>query len=206
MQLQKPLYLFFIFVLVSVSIPSQARIICWTNKDGVKECGDRLPPEYAQKDRQELNEQGLVIEETERAKTEEELAAMKEQAALDAEKQKLEEERALQDRILIETFTNVEDINMARDGKLSAIETSINLAEKRNEKLQSDLDKLVEEAAAEERAGKTAPEHLVKDIETLRRQISNNNDFIAGKRSEQEQVTQEYAKSAERFKELKGIE
>jgi hypothetical protein len=30
------------------SLTADAAIKCWTNKEGVKECGDTVPPEYAQ--------------------------------------------------------------------------------------------------------------------------------------------------------------
>ena len=206
MKSSKPLIFLIALILSTFTLTANARIVCWTNKDGVKECGDKVPPEYAQKDRQVLNEQGLVIDEKERAKTEEELAAEKEKESVEAEKLALQEEQARHDKILLDTFSNVDDINMARDGKIAALETTISLTEKRNEKLQTELNKLVEQAAAEERAGKAPSEDLVKDIEALRRQIDNNNNFISDKRTEQETVKEEYAKNVARFKELKSIE
>ena len=47
-----------LFVLV---LPSQAhgRIKCWTNSEGVRECGNTIPPEYAQKSHEEVSEQGV---------------------------------------------------------------------------------------------------------------------------------------------------
>jgi hypothetical protein len=193
-------------MLVFLSIPVQARIVCWTNKDGVKECGDKVPPEYAQTDRQEMNKQGLVVEEKERAKTEEELAEAKRQAEIQAEKDRLAQEEARRDKILLDTFSSIDDIEMTRDGKIAAIQASISLAEARNQKLQSELDKLVQHAANEERAGKPASEDLVNDIDSLRRQINDNNNFIAEKQKEQDLVREASAKDVERFKELKSIQ
>lgn len=192
--------------LVSLSMPAQARIVCWTNKDGVKECGDKVPPEYAQTDRQELSKQGLVVDEKERAKTDEELAEEKRQAELQAEQDRIAQEEARRDKILLDTFSNIDDIEMTRDGKIAAIQTSISLAEARNQKLQAELEKLVEQAANQERAGKPIPEDLEKDIESLRRQIKTNDDFIADKRKEQDLVREASAKDVERFKELKSIQ
>jgi methyl-accepting chemotaxis protein len=80
------------------------------------------------------------------------------------------------------------------------------LAEKRMETIQADLDKRIKAAADAERAGNAPGEALLKDIESLRRQINNNNQYIAEQRQEQEQVKQEYAANIERFKKLKGIE
>ena len=52
---------------------TNARMKCWTNSDGVKECGNRVPPEYTQQGYQELSTGGIVKEKTERVKTKEEL-------------------------------------------------------------------------------------------------------------------------------------
>lgn len=189
-----------------MAIPAQARIVCWTNNEGVKECGDKVPPEYAELGHKELDKRGFVVDEKAREKTDEELAEEKKQAELLAEQERLAQEEARRDKILLDTFSNVDDIEMTRDGKIAAIQTSISLSEARNQKLQTDLDKLVEQAANEERAGKSISEHLEKDIESLRRQIKTNDDFITEKRLEQDLVREASAKDAERFKELKSIQ
>jgi hypothetical protein len=196
---------FIVLALALVAVPAEARIVCWTNKEGVKECGDKIPPEYSQESHQQLNEQGMVVEETARAKTEEELAEEKKHEAEQAEKDRIAGEESKRDKILLDTFSSVDDIQMARDGKIAALESSISLTQKRNEKLQADLDKLVEQAAAEERAGKTPSEDLVKDIDSMKKQMETNTTFIADKRKEQEMVTEAYARDMERFKELKSV-
>lgn len=198
------LLILFSLITIAFAMSTQAAIKCWTNKDGVKECGDRIPPEYSQTGHQELNKQGLVVDETERAKTGEELEEAKKLAALKAEEDRIAAEQAKKDQILLDTFSSVDDLQMARDGKIAAIDSSISLAQKRNEKMQQDLDKWVGKAAAEERSGKAPPEDLLKDIETLRENIKNNNAFIAEKHAEQETVKAAYTKDIERFNELKS--
>ena len=184
----------------------QARMKCWTNNEGVRECGDKVPPEYAQKGHQELGKGGIVREKTERAKTPEELAEEERLAKLEEEKIRLEEEKRNQDRILLETFSSVSDIERARDDRITALEATIKLTQARNEKIQLDLDKRIHTAAADERSGKSPSEALLKDIESLKRQINNNNKFIDDKRIEQEAIKAAHAKDIERFKKLKGIE
>ena len=198
--------LIIVIIMCSMAIPAQARIVCWTNKEGVKECGDKVPPEYAELGHKELDKRGFVVDETAREKTDEELAEEKRQYEIQAEQEQLAQEAARRDKILLDTFSNVDDIEMTRDGKIAAIQTSISLAEARNQKLQAELDKLVEQAANEERAGKPISEVLEKDIESLRRQIKTNGDFMAEKRKEQGAVTEASAKDVERFKELKSIQ
>jgi len=182
------------------------RLICWTNNEGVRECGDRIPPEYAQQEHQELSKKGTVIKETDAPKTEEELAKEKEEAAAAEEEARLAKESALQDKILLDTFTSVEDIESARDGKLKTLDSTITLAEKRDTKMQAELDKKVNQAASAEREGKTPPAHLQDDIESLKRQINTNNELITNTHKEQEDVKAKYEKDIQRFKELKGAQ
>jgi hypothetical protein len=196
-----------IFTLSSLVLSgtAHARMKCWTNSEGVKECGNAVPPEYAQQGHQELGKGGLVREETGRAKTDEELAEQKRLDEIQAEKDKLAAEQKKKDEILLQTFSTVEDIERARDERLTQLEASIKLTEARTEKIQYDLDKRIQTAANAERAGKAPSEALLSDIESLKRQIKNNDAFIEGKRVEQEEIKKDHAKDIAHFKELKGI-
>jgi len=188
--------------LLVLSTPAQARIKCWENSDGVRECGETVPPEYAQKSHREISDQGITLEESAKVKTEEERLEEKRLLAIQEEEEAKKAEAKAQDKILLDTYSNTDDIQMTSDGKVAALESTINLANKRNEKIQSALDKRTAAAAAEELAGKQPSEELLKDIRSLKRQVKNNNKFIADKRLEQEETRKEYAEKVERFVEL----
>ena len=190
-------------MLLSTSV--QARLKCWTNSEGVRECGNAVPPEYAQQGHQELDKSGMVKKETERAKTDEKLAEAKRLEKEQAEKDKLAAEQKKKDDILLQTFSSVEDIERARDERVTQLEASIKLTQQRSQKIQEDLDKRIKKAAAAERAGKTPSEALLNDIESLKRQIKNNDKFIEGKRAEQEVIKEDHAKDIAHYKKLKGI-
>ena len=176
----------------------------WKDKDGQWHFGDVIPPEYSQQSYEELNKQGMTIDVQQRAKTDAEIAEEKRKAAIEEKKKKQAEEQARHDRILIDTFSNVDDIVMARDGKVAAINSRISLAEKRIEKLQQDLDSRMGEAAAQERSGKTPSKELKRDIDSLRRQVKNQQDFINAQNNEKDEVMASYAKDIQRFKELRS--
>ena len=150
-----------------------------------------------------MTELGIVIDEKERALTDEEIKERERQAEAEAEKERALEEQRHKDKILLQTFSSEEDIITARDDKIAAMEAQIKLAESRIEKLQADLDKRVEEAAAAERTGKQPPADLLEDIESLRRQIEANNEFISDTRAEQERIRAETDADLKRFRELK---
>lgn len=193
-----------IVVFATLSGPAQARFKCWTNNEGIRECGETVPPEFAQKGHQEISTQGVVLEKQERAQTKEELAQAARMAAAEEEQQKLKDEQATKDKILLDTFTSVADIETVRDDKLAVIESSITLTNKRNEKTQEDLDKRIEAAAAAELAGNAPNEALLKDIEILRARIAKNKIFIDDKRAEQDAVRKAADADIERFNRLKG--
>jgi hypothetical protein len=191
-------------VVISTSAQAQTRIKCWENSDGVRECGKTVPPEYSQQSHEEINSRGITVETSDRAKTEEERAEEDRLAAIQKEEDKRKAEAAAQDKILLDTYSNTDDIQMASDGKIAVLETNINLANKRTEKIQANLDKDTATAAAAELAGKQPSEDLLKDIKSLKRQIENLDKFIVDKRMEQEVIKKEYVEKIARFNELKG--
>ena len=191
-------------VLTTFSISSQAQIKSWINKDGVREFGKTVPPEYAQKGHKELSEQGTLIKEQERVKTEEELVEAAKAAELAAEEKRLEQDRRKEDSVLIATYTKADDIEMVKQERIQVIESNVKVIEKRTETIQLDLNKRMKTAADAERAGNTPNDALLKDIESLQRQIKTNNAYIEGKREEKEKTKSEFDAKIARFIELRG--
>ncbi|RKZ48793.1 MAG: hypothetical protein DRQ58_03675 [Gammaproteobacteria bacterium] len=190
--------------LVVISTSAQARIKCWKNSDGVRECGKNVPPEYAQQGHEEINKRGITVNTSDRASTEEERAEIDRLAAIQEEEDKRKAQAAAQDKILLDTYSNTDDIQMTSDGKIAALESSVKLANKRKEKIQANLDKDTATAAAEELAGRQPSEDLLKDIKSLERQIQDLDKFIVDKHLAQEMIEKEYTEKIARYKELTG--
>lgn len=186
--------------------PATAGIKCWTNDEGVRECGNSVPPEYAQQGHSELSDQGIVIDRRERAKTDEELAEQRRQAEIAAERERELQRQRRQDSILLQTFSSERDIISARDAKLAAMDGQIALAQNRIDKLREDLDKREDKAATAERSGKEPSADLLEDIASLKRQIRSNQAFIEETRTDQEELRKIYDRDLERFRELKAKE
>ncbi len=194
---------------VLLSVQAEARLKCWKNNEGITECGNVIPPEYAQKASKEISKSGIVVDKTTRAKTREELDAEKaerdKQAAIEAEEKRKAEKQAAEDRVLLDTFANEDDIILTRDGKLTNIDSDITLIESRIGSLQKNLDQMISQAADDERAGKPPSEKITSDIANVRRQIAQNNAFIDKKRAEQDTIRADYEELLKRFRELKGL-
>lgn len=182
-----------------------ARMKCWVNHEGIHECGNRVPPEYIQQGYLEIDKEGIVRKIKERAKTPAELAEARRLAALLATEQKQKEQEQARNRVLLQTFSSVSDIERARDDRVTALEAAIKLVGIRNENIRLNLNEHIKKAADSQRMGQTPAPALLEDIEALRRQIRNNSRFIDKKRVEQEQIRQAHALDIERYKRLKGI-
>ena len=77
-KLIKPGHLLFLLAMLLLSATAaQAKFKCWTNNEGVKECGNAVPPEYAQQGHEVMNKHG-VARESKKAKTLEELTQERE--------------------------------------------------------------------------------------------------------------------------------
>ena len=189
---------------LSPSPPAHARIKCWTNKDDVRECGNVVPPEYSQKGHEELSDQGIVIDRKERAKTPEELEEERRLAAIQAEEDRKARKKEIADRVLLDTFSSEDDLVLARDGKLAAIEQTIHVTESRIKKLQKSLNEIMSMAAEMERRGKPPADGTQNEIDVVRAQIAENRAYIKTLHKEQDAVRNAFESDLTRFKELKA--
>lgn len=140
----------FFFALITgltLSFPAAAKLYKWVDDNGVTHYGETIPPEYADKDREELNKYGRVIKSEEvmtperRREKEQE-----EEKQREAEKAALEQQR--HDRTLINTYSNVNEIDLARkrsvqqiDARINMLNSNLNTANDRLLSLQNEADR-----------------------------------------------------------------
>lgn len=193
---------------LTASMPAPAKIVCWTNSEGVRECGNAVPPEYAQQSIEHKSRMGITVEKIDRAKTPEELAAERAERAREREAE-LERERqaaaaARRDQVLLRTFTTEEDLKLTRDGKLAAIDSRIKHSEQVLTKLEANRADLEGEAASLERSGKKVPEDLRRQIEDTQAQIDKTLREIRQREQERILVQDQFNADLTRYRELKG--
>lgn len=185
-----------------------ARMKCWKNNEGVTECGNTVPPEYAQKGHTEKTKSGLTKSVTKRAKTKEEIAQEEaEKAKRKAEEReaaRLKAEQAERDRLLRQTYTTEEDIVLVRNGKLAAIDSRIKHTRQIIASLETSLTGMQKKAAKQERGGKKVDDKLMSKIKDTKEQITANNQFIADREAEIESINRQFDADVTRWRELKG--
>ena len=221
--IKKYLYLIISFTLITSILISNAhaRMKCWTNSDGVKECGDKVPPEYTQKGYQELSKGGIVTDETDKVKTKEELKKEKLEADAIARQQKKEKNKKSLDKMLLETFNSIDEIELAKEEKLKALASTIKITRKRIIKLQYQLDDIQDNNSIDDEENfedddedcvdddedcvDEKEEIFRKKVEALKNQIAENKNHLKYRTEEVERTKKLYIKYIARFKELKGI-
>jgi len=191
-----------LLVLLLVSQTSHAKyIMCWQNKQNIRECGGNVPPEYAQQRIEVLNERGIVVKIIQARKTKAQLA----EEARETKHRKAKEERRRQDMILLKTFTREEDLLASRDKQLAAIDSIITIANGNLKVLNSSLAQLQKQAADHERSGTNIPNILLKDISTVKSQINENDKYLKDKQQRKKEINQKFANDLKRYRKLKEI-
>jgi chromosome segregation ATPase len=184
------------------------KIVCWKNHENVRECGNSVPPEFAQKSIERKSKMGMTLEKTERAKTQEELAASREERTRlrkeKAENDRLATEQARKDRVLLQTFTTEEDLQLASKGKVAAIDSRVKHSEQLVTKLEGTRDDIQNEAAQIERGGKKVLEALAKKFNDVQVQIDSTQGQIEQRNKERIQVQEQFESDLVRYRELKG--
>ncbi len=176
----------------------------WVDENGQIRYGDRIPPQYARKSNETLNQQGITVDRQEAAKTPEQIAAAQRLEEAREAAERVQQEKDLKDRILLDTFTNEDEMVLTRDGKIEAIEAIIRVTNGRTEKLKLRLSKLKTRAANIERSGKPVSDKLNAEIRETRQQIAQNFIYLKSRNSDQQLIREQYEVDIARFRELQA--
>lgn len=204
----------FIATMLMLSLSSQGfaaaqTFKCWTNKQGVRECGNEVPPEYAQGETRTMNSRGMTVEEKARKPTKAELLEQqqKEAAAKNpagAQATGPSKEQQAYDKVLLASYLSEQDITAARTRKITAIDAAITYNTGVIGKLEEKLKKEQAKADTKIKGGKELSDDEKKDMELLQKQLDDKKSFIAAKQKEKEDTNLEYDGYLKRFRELKA--
>lgn len=196
-----------LLLLMLVSGPAAAqKLYKWVDENGQVHYGDKIPPEYANQDREVLNKQGLAVGREEGAETAEEVRARQEQ-----EKQaKAAEEQAQRDRMLLATYQNVDEIELLRERRLDQIDAQLTIQEQSLTNLKARHAEQVKRASRYQPANQDPkappmPEGMAGDIARAESDIRTQQLNLDKRRKERTALNQQFDADVARFKELKRI-
>lgn len=188
-------------LLMSMAGSAQAeKLYRWVDEDGNVHYSDKIPPEAVDQERTQLNEQGVAVDQVDRALTAEELAAEAERKRIEDEEQRRRAEQREADERIVRAFTGEDDIARLRDSKIEAIRRNIELTESTLDVQRKRMTSLRERAADYERAGEDVPANLVSEIDSLGKRIEEQRQFLNRRHEEMAQVQEDYMSQLEQFR------
>ncbi len=178
----------------------------WVDKDGQVHYGDSVPPEYAEQDRDILNNQGVPVGREEGTITPEEAAAIAaaEKAARD------EKKRKLRDRVLLQTYQSVQELEVLRDTRLELVDAQLTIQEQSLANLRAQRAQIQRQAARyaplnKDEDAAPLPEEIEKDLERSANDIATQEANLIKRRDEREMIRLTFEADIERYKELRSI-
>jgi hypothetical protein len=181
----------------------------WVDDNGVVHYGDRIPPQYANRDRNVLNNQGVRVGFEEGEVTPEERAAITAREAEVEAQAAAKAEGARRDRVLLDTYLSVSDIEDLRNRRLELLESQIKVTELYLTNLRKRLVTLQDEASrykpytAREGAPQV-PANLALDISRTVASINLYEQTLSRTRADQTTLKSAFDNDIVRFRELKG--
>ena len=201
-----------IVLMLLLTLPLSAmggKLYRWVDSDGRVQYSDRVPPAQRDKGHSRLDESGIELEKVKAARSKEEvekeLARERALKRLRTEQQRLIDKQKAADRVLLRTFRSEDDIKMARDGKLTAIDVHIQVIRGNIKRLKNRLEDLQKGAADLERQGRTPSQHYLDDMTSLRQQIKDAYASIIGKERDKDTIWANHEDDLQRFRSLKKL-
>ena len=172
----------------------QADAYRWVDDEGNVHFSDRVPADAADRDRDIINQRGMVTGRIEGSRSAQQQAA---------DIVGRDERRARRDRMIRESYVSEEDIISARDQRLEGLQSIIDLARDRVHVLQDRLNDLEQTREQQEAAGRTISHNLREQIRVTRDGLEDNLRFIDEREQELMETREGYQADLERFRELR---
>ena len=188
---------------LAFSFPAAAKLYKWVDGHGVTHYGETIPPEYANKGREELNKSGRVIKKEE-VLTPEGIAAKKEAEAKKRIDEKNELERKRHDQTLTNTYSNSKEIDLARNRSLQQVDARINSVNAQFRIARDNLLGLQKEAEGYTKAKKPIPTSLQEDLEETQTRQDKIQQTLDKLNAEKASVEARYDADKVRYQELTG--
>ena len=187
-------------VLISCSFVVQAKMFKWVDENGQMHFGDKIPQKYQVKEHEELNDYGVSTKHLAAKKTPEEKAK---ERRLEKERIKavLAEDRQKKlDRELLDIYSTERDLVVARDSRLNAIATQVQMSEAiinaTNKKIES-MEKQVINIKASKRE---VPIDLYNRIDSEKQQVAVQNRVMTKHKKHSNEILEKYNGYIERFR------
>lgn len=188
---------------MAFSMPAAAKMYKWVDDKGITHYGETIPPEFAGKDRAELSKSGRVVN-RENVLTPEERHAKDQENARKRDGEEDAREQKRRDNALINTYSNTDEIDLARHRNLQQVEARINSINSQVKMASDNLVGLQNESDGRTKAGKKIPASLREDLLESRARLTKLQQDLDKSKAEKAAVEARYDADKARYKELTG--
>jgi len=184
----------------------EAKMYRYKNAQGKTVVSSILPPEYSQGGYDILANNGTLLETVAPRKTAEQLRQdVIDKVKIEEEELKRKEQEQL-DTILINSYTDISDIERARDNEIVGKDRSIMLLKLNIRRLTGLLEDTQNRAARDERLGRDLSKELLNEIKRYKTRIDEESIEVQKIEQHKRNIFERYASSIIRFSELKAAE
>ena len=183
------------------------RLYRWVDGDGQVHFGDTIPAEYAEMDKQVLNEHGITVELLRGKKS---AAAIAEEKRLERIAREIELQRRA-DQALLATYMSIEEILMHRDRRVELFQAQTRVTELYLRNLQRRMENLLSSASGfqpynDDPDAPMIDRDLSDEIAATRETIARHEGNLQRFRSDETNIVKRFEGDIIRFKKLKGLD
>ena len=191
-------------LLASSPFSAQAKMYKWIDDEGQMHFGDKIPTKYLVKEHDELNEHGVQIKHKAAAKTAAEKA---EEERLKREQKKADliaKKKEQRDRVLLDTYTTERDLIVARDSRLDAVDSQVNLAETIISDSNKSIAAMKKQIVQIQASKREVPLDLYDKLESEKHQVIVQTRVMEKNKKRRDEIARQFNSYIERFKVLKA--
>lgn len=181
---------------------SGKKLYKWVDEKGNVFYSDKVPPDQIKHGRKELNQQGIITGRQEAALSEAERAQKRQQEAEARRKAAEAARKAEEDKRFLDSYATEDDLHRAFQLNLDLLGQQIAAAKNDVDLRQKSLDRLMGRAGEIEAAGKKVDAGLQSMIDSERRAISQQTNYLASKEQEKKLAETDYQTKLKRYRDL----
>ncbi len=174
----------------------------WVDDKNVTHYGDRVPPEYARRERAVLNDQAVEVRRLEAQKSPEQLADLE-------RRDNLAREQKEHDQFLLNTYTSVRDIEALRDQRLQQLADQRGSTETYVTSLHDRLGQLQLRAQMfrpynANPGARRMPDQLAEDLIRTLNEVRRQRSTLDDRREEETALTARFQSDIDRYRLLRS--
>lgn len=196
----------FMLASLAVSAGETQKLYRWVDSEGIVHYGDSIPAEYADIERQVVNDHGITVDVMRGRKSDEEIA---EEKRLEQLRVKQELQRRA-DIALLATYLSVDEIIMHRDRRVELFQAQARVTELYLRNLQKRLADLQTEAStyrpySEDEDAPMIDQGLAGELTATKEAIARHERNLQKFQDDEQSIVARFDGDIDRFRALKGL-